>query len=363
MTPLLKNKLKGEEDIFPSLCGMFEEKIGQELEESKRGPCSSSTKVLITGGAGFIGSHTADLLLSFGYEVAIVDNFNPYYDPSLKRANISYLLTTYGEESFMLYEGDICDTPFMESIFDDFPPDFVIHLAARAGVRPSIEEPNLYVETNIEGTTTLLSLSAAHNVKHFVFASSSSVYGDSSLEVFREDDNTDSPLSPYGATKKACELLAFTYSHLHSLPCTGLRFFTVYGPRCRPDMAPFKFISRVAGGEKIQRFGDGSTSRDYTFVGDIVDGIARAMLRPNGFQVFNLGCGNPVRLSTFISLVEENVGKEAIIEELPPQPGDVPRTSASVEKAREELGFQPKVNIEEGIKITVEWYKEYMGMN
>lgn len=206
----------------------------------------SPFRVLVTGGAGFIGSHVAEALLLQGHEVAIIDNFNDYYSPAIKRSNIAEIEDRFGLGSFQLFEGDMSEPLFCQQAFEAFRPTHVIHLAARAGVRASIDEPLLYVRTNLEATTLLMQLSATFGVQHFLFASSSSVYGESQSDVFRESDETDAPLSPYGATKKACELMASTYSHLYNLPCTGFRFFTVYGPRCRPDMAPFKFIHRIA---------------------------------------------------------------------------------------------------------------------
>ena len=224
-------------------------------------------------------------------------------------------------------------------------------------MRPSIQDPFIYVHSNIEGTTRLLDLAREHNIANFVYASSSSVYGSSTAEVLREEDVVERPVSPYAATKKACELIAYTYHHLYGLNTTGLRFFTVYGPRGRPDMAPFKFIDRIFNGNPIQQYGDGYTSRDYTFISDIVDGVVRSIDRPLGYQVFNLGNGRPFLLKNFIALVEENVGKKAIIQVMPEQPGDVKHTCACIGKARELLGYSPQVTFEEGIAKTVQWYK------
>ena len=278
-----------------------------------------------------------------GDYVIIVDDMNDYYDLRLKRYNVSILKSSYSSSQLVVYNNDICDAATMADIFNKENPDHVIHLAARAGVRPSIKEPSLYVRTNIEGTSCLLDLSVKNEIRHFVYASSSSVYGGSDKELLNEEDNISHPVSPYAATKATCELLAHTFNHLYGLNTTGLRFFTVYGPRGRPDMAPFKFIDRIVRGVPIQQYGDGNTSRDYTFVSDIVDGVVLALDRPMGNEVFNLGNGNPFLLSKFINIVEEAVGRRAIIEQLPHQPGDVDRTCADVAKAKRLLGYAPQV--------------------
>lgn len=246
----------------------------------------------------------------------------------------------------------------MTIIFETEQPQWVCHMAARAGVRPSIEDPYVYIHSNIEGTTRLMQLSAKFGVKNFVFASSSSVYGGSKSTLFSEDEVVDNPVSPYAASKKACELLGYTYHHLYKLNVSALRFFTVYGPRGRPDMAPFKFIDRVSRGKEIQQFGDGSSSRDYTYIDDIVNGIVRAIDRPYSYQIFNLGKGSGTSLKEFINLVEKHVGVEANIQVLPDQPGDVPYTCADVSKATHLLGYTSTVSFEEGIRRTVEWYKQ-----
>jgi UDP-glucuronate 4-epimerase len=312
--------------------------------------------ILVTGAAGFIGSHVSDALLTRGNIVVSVDEMNDYYDVRIKEANLQYLVDKHGS-NFRPYKGDICDLDFMRSIFENEKPTHICHLAARAGVRPSIMDPYIYVHSNIEGTTRLLDLARQYSCKNFVYASSSSVYGSSSKELLSEDDVVERPVSPYAATKKACELLAYTFHHLYGLNCTGLRFFTVYGPRGRPDMAPFKFIDRVYNGLSIQQYGDGSTSRDYTYIDDIVDGVVRAIDRPLGYEVINLGNGRPFLLRDFISLVEKCVGKQAIIEVMPEQPGDVERTCADISKARNLLGYNPQVSFEVGISRTADWYK------
>jgi nucleoside-diphosphate-sugar epimerase len=244
----------------------------------------------------------------------------------------------------------------MLGLFEKERPQWVCHMAARAGVRPSIENPYVYIHSNIRGTTHLMELSHKFGVKNFVFASSSSVYGGSKSILFSEKDSVDSPVSPYAASKKACELLAYTYHHLYQLNVTGLRFFTVYGPRGRPDMAPFNFIDRISRGLELQQFGDGSSYRDYTYIDDIVDGVVRAIDRPYKYEIINLGKGNCTSLNDFLRIVQKHVGKKAIVKVLPDQPGDVPYTCADVSKAFELLGYRPTVSFDEGIRRTVDWY-------
>mmetsp|Transcript_2709 Transcript_2709/g.4052 ORF Transcript_2709/g.4052 Transcript_2709/m.4052 type:complete len:369 (+) Transcript_2709:180-1286(+) len=326
--------------------------------------CEDGKKVvLVTGGAGFIGSAVAEALLSRGDDVVIVDEINDYYDTSIKRMNLFNLIEKYGEERCKVYEGDICDVPFIEKVFKNEEPRWICHMAARAGVRPSIQDPFIYIHSNIEGTTRLFELAHKYHCKSFAFASSSSVYGGSSKNLFSEKDVVDFPVSPYAASKKSCELIAYTYHHLYKLNISGLRFFTVYGPRGRPDMAPYKFIKAVCNDSEIQQYGDGSTSRDYTYISDIVDGVIRSLDRPLGYQIYNLGRGEPTHLSHFINLVEKNVGKKANIRICPEQPGDVPRTCADISKARKLLGYDPKVSFEEGISLTVQWYKKEIMSN
>lgn len=318
-------------------------------------PSSTRNVVLVTGGAGFIGSSVAESLLQRGDIVVVVDELNDYYNPNQKRENIQSLLDQFRERC-IFYEADICDNVVMTNVFTTHQPNLVCHLAARAGVRPSIEEPFLYLHSNIEGTLRLLELSKDFNVSNFVYASSSSVYGGSEEELFTESQNVDRPVSPYAATKKACELLAYTYSHLYKINTSGLRFFTVYGPRGRPDMAPFKFIDRIARGLPIDQYGDGSTSRDYTYIDDIVDGVVAALDTPRPYEIYNLGNGNPVLLKCFIETIERLLGKQAKIRVLPEQPGDVPRTCADIIKSKTILNYTPKVSIEEGLERTVNWY-------
>jgi UDP-glucuronate 4-epimerase len=321
-------------------------------------PHASYKKVLVTGGAGFIGSHVADLLLRRGDDVVIVDEVNDYYDTQIKETNLRLLTQAYGPDRVKVYRGDICDEALMTTIFETERPEWVCHMAARAGVRPSINDPYVYIHSNIKGTTHLMELSARYGVRNFVFASSSSVYGGSKSTYFSEDEVVDNPVSPYAATKKACELLAYTYHHLYNLNVSALRFFTVYGPRGRPDMAPFKFIDRVSRGLEIQQFGDGSSSRDYTYISDIADGVVRSLDRPYGYQVFNLGKGSGTSLREFIDLVQKHVGRPAKVRVMPDQPGDVPYTCADVRKAERLLGYRSKVSFEEGIRLTVKWYKQ-----
>lgn len=321
-------------------------------------------KVLVTGGAGFVGSSTAAALLERGDSVVVVDEMNDYYDVRIKENNLRRLREICPDrERLTIYKGDICDEKFMLDLFEQERPQWVCHMAARAGVRPSIQDPFVYIHSNIRGTTHLMELSHKFGVKNFVFASSSSVYGGSKNTYFSEDENVDNPVSPYAASKKACELLAYTYHHLYNLNTTGLRFFTVYGPRGRPDMAPFKFTDKIARGMEMQQFGDGSSSRDYTYIDDIVDGVIRAIDRPYPYQVFNIGKGSGTSLKQFISIVEKHVGKKAIIKILPDQPGDVPYTCADVSKAQDLLGYKATVPFDEGIRRTVEWYKNDYAKN
>lgn len=310
--------------------------------------------ILVTGCGGFIGSHVSENLLKRGDIVIGIDEMNDYYDLRIKILNIDILLKY---PNFTFKKGDICNIEFISLIFEKYKPTHICHLAARAGVRPSIEDPYIYVHSNIEGTTRLLDLSRKYNIQNFVYASSSSVYGESKNEILNEDDIVEKPVSPYAATKKSCELISYTYHHLYGLNTTGLRFFTVYGPRGRPDMAPFKFIDRIYNGLEIQQYGDGNTSRDYTYISDITEGIILAIDKQLGYQIINLGNGRPFLLKNFISLIEKEIGKKAIIQILPEQPGDVKKTCACIQKAYNLLGYKPKINFEKGISLTVDWYK------
>lgn len=332
--------------------------LSDDESETKVKPHQGYKKVLVTGGAGFIGSNVAEFLLERGDDVVIVDEMNDYYDVRIKESNIKNLLSKYDKDRLTFYKGDICDDDFLLDVFEKEKPKWVCHMAARAGVRPSIEDPFVYIHSNIKGTTHLMEMSHKYGVQNFVFASSSSVYGGSKSTFFSEEESVDNPVSPYAASKKACELLAYTYHHLYKLNISALRFFTVYGPRGRPDMAPFKFIDRVSRGLELQQFGDGSSSRDYTYISDIVNGIVRAIDRPHPYEVFNLGKGNGTSLKDFIALVQKHVGKKANIKIMPDQPGDVPYTCADVGKAYELLGYKAEVSFEEGIRRTVQWYKQ-----
>ena len=311
---------------------------------------------LVTGGAGFIGSHLVDRLLATDVaNVTVVDDFNDFYDPSIKHNNIQDHLK---DSRYTIHEIDIRDRAKLEKVFTASNFDCVVHLAARAGVRPSLSEPQLYTETNINATLNLLELARQHKLQQFVFGSSSSVYGINAKVPFSEDDPIRQPISPYAATKGAGELLCHTYSHLYGLRCVCLRFFTVYGPRQRPDLAIHKFAKLISTGKPIPVFGDGTTRRDYTYVDDIVDGVMAAInYDKTNYEVFNLGESRTVELNELISLLERELDTHAIIERQPPQPGDVPQTYADISKARALLGYDPKTQIEEGLHRFVEWFR------
>jgi len=310
---------------------------------------------LVTGGAGFIGSHLCERLLAEGHTVVALDNFNDYYDPRLKWRNIEPLRQRPG---FMVVEADILDMNRLQQIFAGPGFDAILHLAARAGVRPSIVQPLLYQQVNIQGTMNLLEMARQHQINRFIFGSTSSVYGENRKVPFSEDDPVDNPISPYAATKKACELMCYTYHHLHHLKISCLRFFTVYGPRQRPDMAIHKFTQLIATGQKVPMFGDGTTRRDYTYIADIIDGVWLALERCASYHIYNLGESQTIELRHLIELIAENLGQEARIERLPIQPGDVPVTFADISRAQRELGYQPRVKVEEGVRHFVEWFKE-----
>jgi UDP-glucuronate 4-epimerase len=316
-----------------------------------------SKNILITGGAGFIGSHLVDRLLAEGdWQISIVDDFNDFYDPAIKRANLRGL---ENEQNCRLYEVDIRDHAALENIFKQNEFSCVVHLAARAGVRPSLSQPLLYAETNINGTLNLLELARAHNVKQFVFGSSSSVYGINAKVPFSEDDPISQPISPYAATKAAGELICHTYAHLYGIRCVCLRFFTVYGPRQRPDLAIHKFARLISDDKPIPVFGDGTTRRDYTYIDDIVAGVRAAIdYDKNGYEIFNLGESRTVELRELITLLERELGKKAQVDRQPLQPGDVPQTFANVEKAQRLLGYNPQTQIEDGIRRFVGWFNE-----
>lgn len=313
--------------------------------------------ILITGGAGFIGSHLVDLLLDEGdWHVSVVDDFNDFYDPAIKRSNVKPLLEN---PNYRLFEADIRDKPALEKIFAETSFATIVHLAARAGVRPSLEQPLLYTETNINGTMNLLEVARAHGTKQFVFGSSSSVYGINAKVPFSEDDPIRQPISPYAATKAAGELLCHAYSHLYGIRAVCLRFFTVYGPRQRPDLAIHKFAKLISAGKPIPVFGDGTTRRDYTFIDDIISGVRAAIdYDQSEYEVINLGESRTVELRELISLIEKELGATAQIDRQPLQPGDVPQTFADVAKARRLLGYNPQTQIEAGIQRFVEWFRD-----
>jgi len=312
--------------------------------------------ILVTGGAGFIGSHLVDRLLGEGaWRVAVVDDFNDFYEPEVKRRNVSEHLK---HDAYRLHEVDIRDRARLEEIFKAENFDCVVHLAARAGVRPSLAEPALYNETNVAGTLNLLELARTYEVRQFVFGSSSSVYGINAKVPFSEEDPIRQPISPYAVTKAAGELLCHTYSHLYGVRCVCLRFFTVYGARQRPDLAIHKFAKLIDAGRPIPVFGDGTTRRDYTYIDDIIAGVRASIdYDASDYEVFNLGESQTVELRELIALLEKALDRAALVERQPPQPGDVPQTYADVTKARRLLGYDPQTKIEDGIGRFVEWFR------
>ncbi len=311
-------------------------------------------KVLITGAAGFIGSHLAERLLADNCRVVGVDNFDDFYDPQIKRQNIADCLKN---KNFQLVEADIRDKTAMDKTIDD-GFDIIVHLAAQAGVRPSIEKPLLYADVNVNGTLVLLEAAKNHKIKKFIFGSSSSIYGNNKKIPFSEDDNVDFPISPYAATKKTCELFCHTYHHLYGLDITSLRFFTVYGPRQRPDLAIHKFAKLIEQDKPIPVYGDGTMMRDFTYIDDIINGVLAAMKKCEGFNIYNLGESRPIAVNDLIAEIEKALGKKAVKEFLPTQPGDVERTYADVTKAINELGYNPATPIEIGLKKFTAWLRQ-----
>ena len=311
------------------------------------------TNILITGAAGFIGSHLSERLLQEGSRIICLDNLDTFYDPQIKIENLKPLLSN---NNFTMIEGDIRDLKLLTDIFEGNRIDIIVHIAARAGVRPSIKEPLLYYDVNVRGTTNLLEMAKNYHIKKFIFASSSSVYGENKKVPFSEDDNVDYPISPYAATKKAGELISFTYHHLYGIPVNCLRFFTVYGPRQRPEMAIHKFTRLIYEGKSIPVYGDGTSRRDYTYIDDLISGITASVNTELGYEIINLGESKTIKLTELISLIEENLQKKAIIEWLPDQPGDVPVTFADIGKARRLLGYAPCIDIKEGAGRFVEWF-------
>ena len=313
-----------------------------------------SKTILVTGGAGFIGSHLIEALLQRGDRVICLDNFDEFYDPALKRKNIAGMLQN---KQFVLAEGDIRDRQLLDELFRSYSIDVVVHLAARAGVRPSIQFPELYYDVNVRGTLTVLEAMKNAGVRKMVFASSSSVYGNNSKVPFSESDSVDNPISPYAATKKACELLCYNYHHLYRFDIFCLRFFTVYGPRQRPEMAIHQFVRHVMQGNEITLFGDGSSRRDYTNIHDILSGILLAEDHLTGYGVFNLGEHTTISLIDLVRTIEKHTGIPAKMKYLPSQPGDVEITYADITKASTMLGYAPSVTVDDGIRKFVEWYK------
>ena len=310
----------------------------------------------VTGGAGFIGSHVCERLLRDGHAVWAFDDLNPFYEVALKERNLHELRAAGGRFEFV--RGDITERAAVDAVFGSVRFDQVIHLAARAGVRPSLEQPALYQRVNVEGTVNVLEAARAAGVKKAVLASSSSVYGLNAKVPFAESDPIFSAISPYAASKLACEALGHVYHHLYGLDVAMLRFFTVYGPRQRPDLAIHKFARLMTAGKAIPVFGDGTTARDYTYITDIVDGLLACTQREFGYEIFNLGESQTVTLARLIELLEQALGGPAVINRQPPQPGDVPVTFADVSKARARLGYAPRVKIEQGIPLFVEWFRQ-----
>ena len=310
-------------------------------------------QILITGGAGFIGSTLADKLLKENNQIIVLDNFNDYYNPQIKEDNVKNNLNN---TNYKLYRGDICDKELVSKIFEENKIDKVVHIAARAGVRPSLEDPLAYVQTNIYGTTVILEQMQKHNCKKLVFASSSSVYGNCTADKFSEDLKVTEPISPYAATKSSCEQIIYTFSKLYDINAICLRFFTVFGPRQRPDLAIRKFIELIEKDEPIPVYGDGTTMRDYTFIEDIVEGICSALeYDKTPYEIINLGGGSPVTLNQMIETIETEMGKKAVINRLPMQAGDVNKTVSDISKAQKLLGYNPKTTFREGIRKFLDW--------
>ncbi len=312
--------------------------------------------ILVTGGAGFIGSHNAKRLIEKGHKVLIVDNFNKYYDPELKRGRTKTLLS---DMDFKLYEEDIADFEGLKKVFKENKIDIVIHQAAQAGVRYSLENPFAYERANLKGTLNVLECCKEYEIEKMIFASSSSVYGKRSKVPFSEEDRTDSPVSLYAATKKATEAVCYSYHSLYKIPIAGLRYFTCYGPWGRPDMALFSFTKDILENRPIDVYGEGKMKRDFTYIDDIIDGIMLVLEKELDFELFNLGHGSPSALMEFIETLEKCLNKKAEKDFLPMQKGDVPMTYADISKAERMLGFKPKVSLEEGVEKFVNWYKEW----
>lgn len=312
-------------------------------------------KILVTGGAGFIGSNLTEVLLKKGYKVTIIDSFNDYYDPQFKRKNIAPFLNN---SNCSLIEGDITDNRFLGVVFSKQKFEKVIHLAASVGVRNSLKYPDRYIKNNILGTKNILEMVGRNGVKQFIFASSSSIYGNASIAPFEENKVVISELNPYAQTKKTCEELCLAYHRKYELPVTIFRFFTVYGPRGRPDMAPYIFTESTLKGEEIKIFGDGKAMRDFTYIDDIVGGIALGLQKKFPFEVFNLGSSSPINIMSFIQMIEKKIGKKAIIKTFPRISSEMKNTYANIKKAEKFLGYRSKIAIEEGLEIFIKWFKE-----
>lgn len=310
--------------------------------------------LLLTGAAGFIGSNLLENVID-EYKVVAIDDFNDFYNPAWKQENIAPFLS---HPNFTIYKTDITNFSDLKQIFINHKIDKIVHLAARAGVRPSLQDPLLYQKVNVEGTLNVLELSKQFGVTHVISASSSSVYGNQIKVPFSEEDPVNEPISPYAASKKSAEMFCYAYAHLFGIQTTCLRFFTVYGPKGRPDMAPYLFTKAILHGDTIKQFGDGSTQRDYTYVDDICQGIIKAIQQPFSFEIINLGNHNPISLKEFIQIIEQVSGKKAHIEMLPMQPGDVEKTYADVSKAKRLLDWEPKTKLKDGLLKFVEWYKK-----
>jgi len=319
---------------------------------------SRKNVILVTGAAGFIGFHLTKRLLEMGEEVVGVDNLNPYYDVSLKKTRLKILEYADG---FTFYREDLENLDGLKGIFRTHPISKVCNLAAQAGVRHSLKDPFSYERSNLKGFLNLMELSREYGVENFLYASSSSVYGKNTKVPFSTEDRVDTPVSLYGATKRANELIAHAYSHLYQVPCTGLRYFTVYGPWGRPDMALFLFTEAILQGRPIKVYNYGRMKRDFTYIDDIVEGTLSALQGSFRYEIFNLGNSQSIELLEFIRVIEEELGKEAKKEMLPMQPGDVVETSADIERSRKLLGFNPKTGIRDGIKRFIAWYREYYG--
>lgn len=312
-------------------------------------------RILVTGAAGFIGSHLCERLIAQEVHVTGLDNFDEFYGRDIKEANIADLLE---RDNFKFIEGDIRDAECVESILNEDKIETIVHLAAKAGVRPSIENPAGYQDVNVNGTVVMLEAARKAGIKKFIFGSSSSVYGNNKKVPFSESDSVDFPISPYAATKKAGELLCHTYSHLYDINMTCLRYFTVYGPRQRPDLAIHKFSKLIEAGKPTPVYGDGSMQRDFTYIDDIIDGTVAAINNCEGYEIYNLGESRPVRLDELIREIEKALGKKAVINRLPMQPGDVYQTYADVTKAKEDLGYEPTTELADGLAKFVKWFRE-----